>query len=201
MADTGFKSPTSEGDDYIDWVEPTSAYSSDNYLAYSVSEGDLHDYYDFTFGVPEGATIDGIEVSIEGSGGGMGFPADIEVELSWDGGSSYTSENKQNTFPGLPDESTEIYGNSSDTWGRTWSDSEFSNANFRARVENIAANPCIDHLQVKVYYTEGAAGTNMQVNVNDAWKTVSAIKVNVDDAWKDVSAAKVNKDDAWKTIF
>lgn len=48
---------------------------------------------------------------------------------------------------------------------------------------------------------EAAEGTNMQINVDDAYKEVSAIKVNVDDTWKEVAAAKVNKDDAWKEIF
>ena len=47
----------------------------------------------------------------------------------------------------------------------------------------------------------GASGTNFQVNVDDAFKAVSAIKVNADDAWKAVVSAKVNKDDVWKTIF
>jgi len=46
-----------------------------------------------------------------------------------------------------------------------------------------------------------AAGTNMQVNVDDVLKEVSAIKVNVDDVEKSVTAGKINKDDAWKTIF
>lgn len=47
----------------------------------------------------------------------------------------------------------------------------------------------------------GGGGTNMQINVNDAWKTVDAIKINVNDAWKDVDGATVNVNDAWKTIF
>jgi len=63
----------------------------------------------------------------------------------------------------------------------------------------ISAN--VYWIKITVYYTEGAEGTNIKVNVDDAEKNVSAIKVNVDDVEKSVIAAIVNKDDAWKTIF
>jgi hypothetical protein len=46
-----------------------------------------------------------------------------------------------------------------------------------------------------------AAGTNIKINIGDAWKTVDAAKVNIGDAWKVVDSAKVNIGDAWKTIF
>ena len=48
---------------------------------------------------------------------------------------------------------------------------------------------------------EAAAGTNMQINIGDAWKSVAAMKINIGDAWKDVASAKINIGDAWKTIF
>lgn len=46
-----------------------------------------------------------------------------------------------------------------------------------------------------------AEGTNMQINIGDTWKEVSAVKINVGDTWKVVSGAKVNVGDTWKTIF
>ena len=50
---------------------------------------------------------------------------------------------------------------------------------------------------------EAASGatTNCQINIGDAWKTISGsnvIKVNVGDAWKGVAAMKVNVGDSWK---
>ena len=48
---------------------------------------------------------------------------------------------------------------------------------------------------------EAAAGTNLQVNVNDAMKDVATAYVNVDDSWKEVANAYCQVDDAWKTIF
>lgn len=58
----------------------------------------------------------------------------------------------------------------------------------------------IDHIRITVYYTEGAAGTNITINVDDAYKDVATAYVNVDDAWKEVDAVYVNKDDAWKEV-
>lgn len=56
---------------------------------------------------------------------------------------------------------------------------------------------------VAVYavWVGAATGTNMQVNIGDAWKAVPAAKVNIGDAWKDVASASINIGDAWKTIF
>ena len=59
----------------------------------------------------------------------------------------------------------------------------------------------VDHIQITVYYTEGAAGTNMQVNIGDAWKEISAIKINIGDDWKAVEGAQINIGDTWETIF
>lgn len=53
----------------------------------------------------------------------------------------------------------------------------------------------------EVYGTAATAGTKFQINKDDVWKDVSAIKINVDDAWKNVTAANINVDDAWKAIF
>ena len=152
MADTGFKSPTATGEDYNDFLNPTDAYSSNDVETYAIGINDKQDYYDFTFGVPSGATIDGIEVTVEGEAP-SNYEGVIEVEVSHDGGTTYTSQNKQNTFTDT--ESTETYGGSTDTWGRSWSQSEFSDANFRVRMEWFSGTNfmAVDHIQIKVYYT------------------------------------------------
>lgn len=50
-------------------------------------------------------------------------------------------------------------------------------------------------------FDSGVAGTNAQINIGDAWKTVDAVKINIGDAWKVVASASVNIGDAWKTVF
>ncbi len=77
------------------------------------------------------------------------------VELSWDGGATWTAAN---TTPVLNDsESTFLLDGETDTWGRTWSDTEFSDANFRLRITNVANGTArdffLDWVPVKVYYT------------------------------------------------
>ena len=52
-----------------------------------------------------------------------------------------------------------------------------------------------------VWEAEAAVGTNMQINIGDAWKAVPAMKINIGDVWKNVLSAKINIGDAWKTIF
>lgn len=44
-------------------------------------------------------------------------------------------------------------------------------------------------------------GTNFQVNIGDAWKTVDAMKINIGDTWKDVAAVKINIGDTWRDVF
>src|SRR3990167_10102338 len=46
-----------------------------------------------------------------------------------------------------------------------------------------------------------AGGTNMQVNIGDAWKAVPAMQINIGDVWKTVAGAQINIGDAWKTII
>ena len=48
-------------------------------------------------------------------------------------------------------------------------------------------------------YSTTAAGTNMQINIGDAWKEISAMQINIGDAWKAVVGAQINIGDAWKT--
>ena len=107
-------------------------------------------------------------------------PDGVGVELSWNGGISYTSAGKTALFN--ESEETYILGASNDTWGRIWSSSELNNANFRLRIDDgvsyqdyynfdfdlpsgaiirgievplegycDAANDYVDQLKVKVY--------------------------------------------------
>jgi len=46
-----------------------------------------------------------------------------------------------------------------------------------------------------------SVGTDMQINIGDAWKAVELMKINIGDVWKDVSGAWVNIGDSWKVIY
>jgi hypothetical protein len=84
------------------------------------------------------------------------------VLLSWDGGASWTAAS---STPALStSEVTYILGGAGDTWGRGWSAADFSNANFRLRVVNVAGDLgrdfALDWVAVNVYYTEAGEPTN-----------------------------------------
>ena len=83
-ADTGFENPSATGDDYSQWSNPANAYFSDNVRATESSNGRQQDWYNFSFSIPVGATIDGIELVVEfrANSGTVG----ADVELSWNGG-------------------------------------------------------------------------------------------------------------------
>lgn len=164
MADTGLKSPTATGEDYNQWTLPTRAYTSDDLWTSEDTVGHKQDYYNFAFGVPTGATPVGIEVKLEAKY--VISQGQIGCELSWDGGANYTGSGK-NTGPLTGSDVIYTLGGAADLWGRAWADTEFSDANFRVRVNADAVWCLIDHIQVRVYYTEVPAGPPGVKTIND----------------------------------
>jgi hypothetical protein len=116
-------------------------------------------YYDFGFGIPSGATIDGIEVVVSGyceASEGEWSPITFGIGLSGDTGVSWTGY--QETSPRLVYTDTEYtLGGPADLWGKDWNAGSFSDGNFRLEVvathhghSDIVA---LDSVRVKVYYT------------------------------------------------
>ena len=75
------------------------------------------------------------------------------VQLSWNAGASWTTT-KVGAFTGTTD-ANHTLGGVGDNWGRTWTASELSDANFQLRVYKTGGSPSlrVDRIQVKVYYT------------------------------------------------
>ncbi len=116
---------------------------------------DRHLYYNYGFSIPAGSTIDGVEVRLDAWADGTGGAPFICVELSWDGGTTWAAA--KNTGGLTTTEATYTLGASSDTWGRTWASTEFSDANFRVRIVDVASNAQrdfrLDWAAVQVTYT------------------------------------------------
>ena len=55
-----------------------------------------------------------------------------------------------------------------------------------------------DNIAIDIAYP---AGTNMKINIGDAFKDVDEIKINIGGTWKTVTKAQVNIGDTWKTVF
>jgi hypothetical protein len=56
-------------------------------------------------------------------------------------------------------------------------------------------------MSIHCNYTPSAAGTNMQINIGDTFKSIAGMQINIGDVWKTVAGAQINIGDVWKTIF
>ena len=135
---TGFLSPTAEaadtgGDGDGFELNPTNAFADDTAFASNINgAGDRHRYHDYGLAVPAACSVAGIEVRLDwwlDGDDGLNY---LFVELSWDGGASWVVGKRDTTE--TTTEHTATLGGAADDWGRTWSPSEFSDANFRVLV-------------------------------------------------------------------
>ncbi len=147
---TGAKHPGSDGLTNSEWANPTNAYSSNNLYAEGSSSLE-HTFQVFNFGIPSGATIDGILVKVEAKAEVSNEK--LYVSLSWNAGTSYTSD--ENYAYGTS-ENDHTFGNSSYLWGRNWTSSEFIDANFwfNGRVGWYVEEQIlyVDDIDIRVYY-------------------------------------------------
>ncbi len=133
-------------------------------------------YSNFNFpAIPAGRTITGIQVRVDArSADASPFGCAIGVALSWNNGAagSYTTQKTQtltDTF------ATYQLGSPTDTWGRTWTDAELSNAQFVARVRDVdpgsactdTARTDLDFITVTVYYTGVGATQSREILAPD----------------------------------
>lgn len=149
---TGFLSPSANaaqtgGDGNGYQTSPSNAYLDDGLFAVDTNSGsginssctsnakDKHRFYDFGINIP-GPTILGIEVRLDAKVDSTSSAPKLCVQLSWDGGSSWTTAKQTPTLTTA--EQSYLLGGPADTWGHTWTLSELSNANFRVRVIDVA---------------------------------------------------------------
>ena len=165
-ADTGVKTAgTATNTSWTSGWDTASLSGNDTSIAAYGSVGTaVGALSDFSFNVPADAiSIDGIKVEIEAQERHVNCNGYLNTYLSWDGGSNYTAAYRS------PDGTNELSldfftlytkGGAVDTWGRTWSASEFSDANFEVRIEGTNSkdgkNVEINYVWVTVYYTPSA---------------------------------------------
>jgi hypothetical protein len=165
FANTGYLSPsaqaaTSGGDNNGFELNPTYAYGDGPlYATNADGPGDRHRYYNYGISVPGGSTINGIRVRVDWWLDGADGDNSMSVELSWDGGTSWTAPKADATE--TASEHTVTLGGAADTWGRIWTVGELSNANFRVRLtcncsggaECDSRDYYLDWVAVNVFYT------------------------------------------------
>jgi hypothetical protein len=129
---------------------PANAHADGGGVAQDVNSGtnnnssctqnskDKHRFYDYNVSLPGGSTVTGIEVRLDARVDSVGSNSPrICIQLSWDGGTTWTTARQTPTL--TTSELTYILGGPSDTWGRAWTLSNLSNANFRVRVIDVAS--------------------------------------------------------------
>jgi hypothetical protein len=170
---TGWHSPAANaavtsgaGDNNGFEVNAANAGADDNLYAVDNNSGtntstsctattkDRHRFYNYGISIPGSAVIQGIELRLNSKVDSTSGSPRFCVELSWDGGTTWTATKTSATLATA--ETTYILGGVVDTWGRTWSASDFNDANFRVRLTSVASNTSrdfsLDWLAVRVRY-------------------------------------------------
>jgi hypothetical protein len=116
---------------------------------------DRHRFQGFAFGLPATVNaVSGIEIRIDEGLNNGGGTSNLCVELSWDGGTSWTAAKTVSVTATA--ETTYLVGGIADTWGHTWTAGQLSTANFRVRVMDATTQPNkdfkMDYLAARVVY-------------------------------------------------
>lgn len=161
---TGFLNPSANaadtgGDNDGFEINPTYAYDDGGGYASNMNGvEDRHRYYNYNTSVKSSCAIKGIEVRLDWWLESTTGDISMSAELSWDGGASWTAA--KTDLQESTSEHTAVLGGSMDTWGRTWSVSQLSNADFRVRLTSNCSgsthcrlrNYYLDWVPVSVYY-------------------------------------------------
>ena len=103
-------------------------------------------------GVPAGSGEIGFNVEVEARSGDILALNHADVALSWNGGASFTASIDSTVFPPL-DTVWAVPATAACTpFGRTWTTSELTNANFRVRVTAEGGHLDIDRVRVRVCF-------------------------------------------------
>jgi uncharacterized repeat protein (TIGR01451 family) len=174
-ADTGFLSPSANaslvgGDGNGYETTPTNAYADGGGSAVDTNSGsntndacwgagtDKHSWYNFNFTIPTGSYITGIQIRQDLAVDSLTNAPFACSGLSWNGGANWDAGATPTTLSATG-EITYLFGGQYNPWGRSWSTSEFTNANFRVRTANGDTNNgnssrdfSLDWITAKVFY-------------------------------------------------
>lgn len=145
---------------FYDWEQlDSSRYSDDQYARVQlpgIVRSEMAIFSRWGHQIPEGATIHGIRLDIEGHQTGEGSIRDVKVQLQG------SNENKAADYLGIayPDSIDQVwrYGGSNDTWGRNWTASQINSSSFGLiyQVRNASSKEAtlhIDQISIEVFYT------------------------------------------------
>ncbi len=152
----GAQSAVSGGDNNGFEVTPANMLADDGAYATDINSGrntnqgctnsgkDKHLVSEFNLSLPAGKTVvRGLEVRVDGMADSTANAPKFCVQLSWNGGSSWTSAKSTPTL--TTTELTYILGSATDRWGRSsWTTTQLNNTNFRVRISAVAGSTSRD---------------------------------------------------------
>ncbi len=146
------------------WQDPSKTTSQDNdnaYVSFSSITESTSDWLrltDFGFTIPDATEITGIEIRIDRDSSVSDSIKDAEIYLR-----KTTGQIGNNLSNGLwwdtTNDNYDLYGGSSELWGASWNYAEINSPDFGIDLfvkyfDAVPVEARIDHLQIKVYYTE-----------------------------------------------
>jgi len=126
--------------------------------------GDWHRSTNFNFSIPDGATIDGIEVRFDRYGQVATHVEDSSLRLRKSSGQVGDDKQTDVRYAGSDTDTYVVYGGLADDWNADLSVSDINSSGFGVdlSVENTTIwtrDWYIDHIQIKIYYAPAAEGT------------------------------------------
>ena len=144
------------------WTNPTNIFTSDNVYATNITpaSGEILRAETFAFGIPGGATIQGIIVKIERKRFSSGDISDLRVQLKK---AAAVGGNKASAVGWPIVDTVRTYGSSTDLWGTTWTVAEINASNFgvelEAQTDDGLPRAEVDHITITVFYTVAGGGS------------------------------------------
>lgn len=157
-SNTGWLSPTANGDPNNGWMDATNVYvSDDNYANGGLLNDINNDFHGFGIQIPGAASILGIEVEVEMKTGNP--TGTFGIELSWNRGGNYTNTGRQ--APLMTSDQYWPFGGPTDLWGHSFRPTEMGDPTFRVALSKQGINfspmtPGVDHLRVRVHHSATA---------------------------------------------
>lgn len=149
----------------VAWTDAGNAEASDNAYAGTgsgVNPSASSQYLkatNFGFAIPSGATILGIEVSVERKADSAGIISDLKARLVKGGTVQATDKAAAGTWGNS--DATVTYGGSTDKWSGTWTAADINDADFgfvlQVQGTGSSTTPRVDHIQIAVTYRSGKA--------------------------------------------
>jgi len=160
-----------------DWTTPSNITADDSSVA-TVTLSNQTDWLyasNFGFAIPSGATINGIEVTINKSAVdnfGEVFVYDTDVQL-YDG-SAFSGDNKEKAAAWPTSLTDSVYGGSSDAWGVTLTPAMVNDSSFGVGLQaehqlgGNSAVTTVDYITLEVFYSTDSLDNSLNKILMDS---------------------------------